>query len=418
MSYSQRFLTHFLWFNRHFACLPLEGASSYVLALSAGVDSQVLLWLMGRLREKYPQIKLKGVHIDHALRPESKEECRFVLKRAESDFQIECDPYLWEKKQVNNIEMAARKFRYECYKKSRFNRESLILTGHHIDDSWEWSLLCQLRGSNPRRGLGIPYKNGVFRRPLMAFSKEQIYRLAQEEGIPFYEDASNQNLNFERNYIRQKITPLLKARHPKFLQHYVRRSNEMARSWGLSGQRQGEEQVFHYKYSSELVVQELTSQAQTYLRDSIQRHSLVNRGEIAREITNFLKGISAKGWGPHAFSGGVKVYNAYGHLLVLREPAPRVSTVESKRRWDYRSFKESFEGFLEKKNDCHHYPYWCAVSRAEFRLPAVKRKHPLWKELPPVTSSQQRISALRLLHFWKKYPEKKLNITCFFPIGA
>jgi hypothetical protein len=72
--------------------------------------------------------------------------------------------------------------------------------------------MALVRGSG-RGGLsGIrPLSEGLFVRPLLETSREEILAYLDERGIPFRVDASNADRRFPRNRVRHDLLPLLRA---------------------------------------------------------------------------------------------------------------------------------------------------------------------------------------------------------------
>ena len=82
---------------------------------------------------------------------------------------------------------------------------------HHMDDDLETFFLNFSRGTGLKGLTGIHPKNGSLHRPLLPFTREQIYRYAQDRGYTWREDQSNQQDYYQRNYIRHHVVPGLKG---------------------------------------------------------------------------------------------------------------------------------------------------------------------------------------------------------------
>lgn len=102
----------------------------------------------------------------------------------------------------------------------------LLLTAHHGDDQLETLLMRLTRGGSFTGHSGIVRKQsfgtGVLLRPLLDFSKEEIYSYAEKEQVIYFEDATNQSLDYFRNRIRNNVIPELKKKTRKFC--YMRNS--------------------------------------------------------------------------------------------------------------------------------------------------------------------------------------------------
>ena len=196
---------------------------SYVLAVSGGVDSMVLLEQFIQLQKKYPII-ITVVHIHHHLRKESDEEevmvREFCRKR-----NLSVDVYHWEEgsSQNSGIEEKARQFRYEKLKESQQKHHaSYVVLAHHADDQAETVLMKLTRGSTLEGIAGMkpirPFGEGYLIRPFLTVDKKALYEYASIHQILYSEDTTNQSVAYTRNRFRQEMIPLFKKENPKFNQ--------------------------------------------------------------------------------------------------------------------------------------------------------------------------------------------------------
>lgn len=196
---------------------------SYVLAVSGGVDSMVLLEQFFQLQKKYPII-ITVVHIHHHLRQESDEEevmvREFCRKR-----NLSVEVYHWEEgnSQNSGIEEKARQFRYEKLKESQQKHHaSYVVVAHHADDQAETVLMKLTRGSTLEGIAGMkpmrPFGEGYLIRPFLTVDKKALYEYASIHQIFYSEDTTNQSVAYTRNRFRQEMIPLFKKENPKFNQ--------------------------------------------------------------------------------------------------------------------------------------------------------------------------------------------------------
>lgn len=204
--------------------IPNWQQESFLLAVSGGVDSMVLLESFFLLQKKFPMLQFSVVHIHHHLRKESDEE-ETMVRNFCGERNISLEVYHWEEgiKQIVGIEEKARKFRYQKLEESMNKNKTLyVVVAHHADDQAETVLMKLTRGSTldgiagmkPMRSFG----NGYLIRPLLMLDKEELYEYASIHQIPYREDVSNQNLKYTRNRFRQEIIPLFKQENTKFNQ--------------------------------------------------------------------------------------------------------------------------------------------------------------------------------------------------------
>jgi tRNA(Ile)-lysidine synthase len=204
--------------------------TAVLAAVSGGVDSIVLLDLMQRV-QKRTGFRLGVAHIDHQLRPESKEEAAYLQAYCEEQ-GIPFHLAVWEEPAATGIEAAARTFRYrfftECMQEHGYK---IVLTAHHGDDQIETILMKLLRGGQLGSFAGIKkqqlFANGELVRPLLNFSKEQLYSYAEEHQLRYFEDATNQVLDVQRNRLRHLVVPQLKKENTQAMAHFQQFSQQI-----------------------------------------------------------------------------------------------------------------------------------------------------------------------------------------------
>ena len=199
----------------------LNNRAKVIIAVSGGVDSVVLLHLIQSISTaKRPKIIV--AHINHKLRPESKQEENLVREQA----QIYGLPFYmrtWPKTDhpSSGIEEAARNVRYNFLKELMLETKSdSVMTAHHQDDQVETILMKLTRGSTLEQMTGIeesqPFDQGLLIRPLLSMTKEEIYQYAESNNLVYMEDSSNQTLDYTRNRFRNLILPLFKDENEQF----------------------------------------------------------------------------------------------------------------------------------------------------------------------------------------------------------
>ncbi len=188
----------------------------YLLAVSGGVDSMVLLELF-----RVSDFKFEVAHINYHLR---KEESNLDQKLV-FDFckQHRIPFHLYEVSQVdkqpeNSIQNWARELRYRFFREIQQKRNlDFLVTAHHLNDQLETFIINLSKASGIRGLSGIPQNENGILRPLLDFSKDEIYEFAKENQIEFREDQSNQKTDYLRNKIRHNIVPELEKINSAFL---------------------------------------------------------------------------------------------------------------------------------------------------------------------------------------------------------
>jgi tRNA(Ile)-lysidine synthase len=218
-------LEHFLSFIRKHDLVHPD--QRLLLAVSGGLDSMVMLHLFHQSGFK-PAV----AHCNFQLRAEdSIADAEFVsatCKQLGLPFFVKAfDTKNYATEKGFSIQMAARDLRYTWFndlmKTHNFDR---LATAHHLNDNLETVLLNFVRGTGIEGLCGIPLVNGKIIRPLLFAKRTDIAAYAAEEGITWREDASNQTSNYQRNYLRHKVLPLLADLNPElehtFLQNLER----------------------------------------------------------------------------------------------------------------------------------------------------------------------------------------------------
>lgn len=203
------------------------------LALSGGVDSIVLFHLLTTTyKDSYKELVV--FHINHGLRVESTEEELFVRKLTnEKNIKIHIAQLdLQNKNRPSHIseEMLARKLRYEHFEKfAKLENITTILTAHHKNDCVENILFRLLTGRGTNSTLSIEERaiinNLTVLRPCLNNLKEDIIDFAKKKNLTYYDDISNFNTDYSRNYIRHEIVPLLNTVNNASLDNLVNFAN-------------------------------------------------------------------------------------------------------------------------------------------------------------------------------------------------
>ena len=208
------------------------------LAVSGGSDSVALAFLLTKGGTKKNAAKRFVVlHVDHGLRPESKEEYRFVralAKRLGLPFKGTHAKVVRAKGE--SLEMAARRVRLAFFaRQMRLCRLDAIATGHHMDDVAETFLMRIRRASGPEGLAGIKEKSTVgdirFVRPLLGCRDAELKAYLRKYGEEWREDASNDDVSIERNRVRHEVIPFLeKTLDPNLVAHIARITQLLQRS--------------------------------------------------------------------------------------------------------------------------------------------------------------------------------------------
>lgn len=194
------------------------GMSKILVSCSGGPDSMLLL----NQCQKYcvtNNIQLRAVHINHNIQDDNSYWAEFVKKQCDGlDIElITCELNI---QSFSNLEEVARIGRQSRIKEIIKSGEWL-LTGHHANDQAE-QIIMSLARSGGHHALGgfqeiaeiQGYKTA---KPMLGLSKKEITNHCIINNIEHVIDKTNFNDVQDRNFVRNKVIPLLETRWPQFV---------------------------------------------------------------------------------------------------------------------------------------------------------------------------------------------------------
>ncbi len=169
----------------------------YIVAVSGGVDSVVLLDIM----RKAPQHEIIVAHFDHGIREDSARDAQFVQALARKHgYHFET---LREELGETASEALARERRYAFLRALAKKHDARIITAHHLDDLVETVTINLQRGTGWR---GLAALDSDIVRPLIDMPKEDIIAYAKGNKLIWREDSTNASDAYLRNRIRRKAS--------------------------------------------------------------------------------------------------------------------------------------------------------------------------------------------------------------------
>lgn len=175
----------------------------YVVAVSGGVDSVVLLHML----QADKNLELVVAHFDHGIRSNSSDDAEFVRDLAAKSDLI----FISKREELGSDanEALARERRYKFLREVREAHDAkAIVTAHHQDDLIETALLNVLRGTK-HKGLVSLRSTDEIKRPLLEMTKQQIRDYAAKYNLQWREDTTNKETNYKRNQIRAMLAKTL-----------------------------------------------------------------------------------------------------------------------------------------------------------------------------------------------------------------
>jgi tRNA(Ile)-lysidine synthase len=182
--------------------------SRVVVLLSGGRDSVCLLdTLLAAGHE------VTALHVDHGLRDAAADDeafCRELCARLGVPLEVRHaggPP-------AGNVQAWARELRYAAAFELAERLDADVATGHTATDQVE-TVLYRLAASPGRRALlGMREREGRLVRPLLGMTREDTAAHCRARGLPWREDASNQDPAYARNRARAGLVPALRELHP------------------------------------------------------------------------------------------------------------------------------------------------------------------------------------------------------------
>lgn len=184
-----------------------------LVAFSGGIDSVALLNLLLEVRESFG-LRLGAAHLNHGYRENADADeafCRnFCEEKEVPFFSRKLDVEAYAKAEKVSFEMAGRTLRYaffeEVMKEKGFSK---CATAHHLDDQVETVFLNLIRGTGLKGLTGISPLRGCYVRPLLSYKKSELLAYLERNQISFRHDHTNDEVEYQRNRIRNEVLPYL-----------------------------------------------------------------------------------------------------------------------------------------------------------------------------------------------------------------
>lgn len=207
---------------------------SLVVGYSGGLDSAALLDACVQTREHWAGWfpgGLRALHVHHGLSSNA-DEWLTHCERSCHQYQV---PLTTARVQLaspaggaatGNVEERAREARYQAFK-DHLQVTDVLLLAHHQDDQAETVLLRLLRGSGERGLAGMPITRMLtgqipLHRPWLTMPRSQLERFAIDRQLRWVDDESNLDDRYDRNFLRQRLLPLVEQRWPGWRQTIAR----------------------------------------------------------------------------------------------------------------------------------------------------------------------------------------------------
>jgi tRNA(Ile)-lysidine synthase len=211
-----------------------------LVAVSGGLDSMALLYALHEL-SRIHRWELTVAHFNHQLRGRAADADERLVRKTAGALKLRFvagrgNVRAAARRQGISLEMAGRDLRHSFLARTaRARRIPVIALAHHADDQVELFFLRLFRGTGGQGLSGMKWSSPspadpsvLVARPLLAQSKAALRQAASAAGVAFSEDATNAQIDMERNRIRHVVIPLLRKHCPARLTETVPRLMELA----------------------------------------------------------------------------------------------------------------------------------------------------------------------------------------------
>lgn len=201
---------------------PYLKSAKLFLAISGGKDSMTLSDLLLK-----SGISHTLLHCNFQLRGKESDQDEEFLRAYATKAGLEIEVKKFETAEIadqlgQGIQECARNLRYEWFRTFLDqDKNALLLTAHHLDDSIETFFINLLRGTGFRGLSGIPVNGNQIVRPLSEFTAEEIYRYIDANQLDYRSDSSNAKKHYLRNKIRHDLIPVLAEMEPDFRSRFT-----------------------------------------------------------------------------------------------------------------------------------------------------------------------------------------------------
>jgi|GEM_PF-328090 len=196
---------------------------------SGGLDSTALLYAVHICNQRSQRLPLTALYFEHGLQSPDKvlaqahcvqicEELNVPLLVGETRHEL--------RSQKGNLEANARALRYEFFAQ-HVGADDLLLLAHHADDQLETMLMRLFQGRGLMQIGKTLRRDGLpIGRPLLGCSRADLGEYLQSVGLTWWEDPSNADTHFDRNFLRHEVIPRLRERWPRLMSSLLRVTEE------------------------------------------------------------------------------------------------------------------------------------------------------------------------------------------------
>jgi tRNA(Ile)-lysidine synthase len=188
----------------------LSGSERFVLAVSGGVDSMVLLHAATGGGRHARDGRIAVATFDHGTGAHARDAVAHVQRWARAwGLPVHAQRMLGERRG----EAAWREARWRFLRAVARAHDATVVTAHTQDDHLETVVMRILRGSGAR-GLSAMRAPSPVARPFLHLTRADLLAYAEQHGLAWVDDPSNLDRAFFRNRVRHDVLPALLRQRP------------------------------------------------------------------------------------------------------------------------------------------------------------------------------------------------------------
>lgn len=178
--------------------LPIE---NFYVAVSGGMDSMTLMHFLLKGKRKFT-----ALYFDHGT--DHGREARDFVREETAKLGVCLEEGRIDLHDLDLSKSKEENWRYQRYNfLHRYSDKGPILMAHHLNDAVETYVMSSLKG----RPALIPYRNEEYNviRPFLCTPRIKIKEWAENNGVKWIEDPSNEDIRYDRNYVRLRMMPMI-----------------------------------------------------------------------------------------------------------------------------------------------------------------------------------------------------------------
>lgn len=205
----------------------MERHGRLYVACSGGLDSMALLDMVKKASHKLGFSALTILHVNYGLRGGESDEDASFLKAygAKHEIPIKILDLKAEPKPSHGIQEWARQKRYSWFESLTSNVDRVAIA-HSKNDIAENVLFRLARGVSENL-CGMTEESGIYWRPLLGTSRNDLASYMDRHNILHREDSSNAKLDYTRNRIRHQILAVMEDIAPRSLERIAHTASDI-----------------------------------------------------------------------------------------------------------------------------------------------------------------------------------------------